>query len=592
MPLRSPIGVILGHIDVGKTSLLDKIRGTFVQRREAGGITQHIGASFFPIQVIKKICGEMLKSLKIRLTIPGLLIIDTPGHAAFMNLRRRGGAVADIAILVIDITKGFQVQTYESINILKNRRTPFLVAANMLDRVSGWKSKETLSFMDSLKQQPKFVQDQVNELLYSIMGELSKEGFESERFDRVKDFTSTVAIIPTSAKSGEGIAELLMVLSGLTQQFLKKRLRTTKGPGKGVVLEVKEEPGLGITIDAIIYEGIIRDDQTIVVGGLDGALVSTIRALLLPKPLDEIRDPKERFNSVTEVVAAAGIKIAGATLDGAIAGSPLMVVDDEKNIDKIKETIQTELEAIRFSIDKKGVILKADALGSLEAITNYLKNENIPIRKADVGDVSKHDITEAITMRVDDPFSAAVLAFNVKILPDAKELAERADLPIFSEKIIYKLHEEFSDWVNREREAAKQRDLDAIIKPGVIRFLPHHTFRRNKPAVIGVQIQAGIITPNSTLINAEGVKIGKIKRIQDRNEDIKKATEGKSVAISIDGPTVGRQIKEGDILYVDIPESQARIINYQFKDQLTPSESKALEELVKIKRKTHSYWGM
>jgi translation initiation factor 5B len=509
-----------------------------------------------------------------------------------MNLRRRGGAVADIAILVIDLNKGFQVQTYESLNILKNRKTPFLVAANMLDRVPGWKPKDTLSFMKSLNQQPKFVQDQVNELLYMIMGELSKEGFESERYDRVKDFTSTIALIPTSAKSGEGIAELLMVLSGLTQQFLKKRLRTTKGPGKGVVLEVKEEPGLGVTIDAIIYEGIIRNDQTIVVGGLDGALESTIRALLLPKPLDEIRDPKEKFNSVKEVVAAAGIKISGANLDGAVAGSPLMVVDDQKNLVKIKESIQAELEAIRFSIDKKGVILKADALGSLEAITNYLKNENILIHKADVGDVSKHDVVEAITMRVDDPFSAAVLAFNVKILSDAKELARSADLPIFSEKIIYKLHEEFSDWVNQEREAAKQRDLDAIIRPGVVKFLLNHTFRRNKPAVIGVVIQAGMITPNARLINSEGVKIGKIRRIQEQNEDIKKATEGKSVAISIDGPTVGRQIKEGDILYVDIPEPQARIINYQLKNQLTPSENKALEELVKIKRKTHSYWGM
>jgi len=308
MPIRQPIVCVLGHVDTGKTLLLDKIRKTSVQAREAGGITQHIGASFFPVDTLKQLVGPLLSMVKSEIEIPGLLVIDTPGHEAFTNLRKRGGSAADIAILVIDILRSFEAQTYECIEILKARKTPFLVAANKIDRVPGWKSYSDTPFLRAYQAQDPYVRQDLDTKLYDIIGVFSRLGFKTDRFDRIKDFTKTVAIVPTSAKTGEGITDLLMVLIGLTQQHLKKRLQTTEGPAKGTVLEVKEEPGLGLTLNTIIYDGTLQKDDMIVVGGKEKPIVTRIRAILVPKPLDEIRDPRDKFSSVNSVSAAAALQ--------------------------------------------------------------------------------------------------------------------------------------------------------------------------------------------------------------------------------------------------------------------------------------------
>jgi len=393
MPVRQPIVCVLGHIDSGKTSLLDKIRKSSVGAREAGGITQHIGASYFPVTTLKELTGPLLKQLKVRIRIPGLLVIDTPGHEAFANLRRRGGAVADIAILVVDILRGFETQTYECVDILKSRKTPFLVAANKTDRISGWVSKPDLPFLVSYQSQDTYVRQDMDEHLYTIMGAFSSQGFQANRFDKITDFTKTVAIVPTSAKTGEGIPELIAVLIGLTQQHLRDQLKVTTGPARGTVIEVKEEPGLGITINAIIYDGVLQKGDTIVLGGKDKPISTKVRALLLPKPLDEIRDPRDKFSSVNSVSAASGVKIAAPDLENAIAGAPLYVVPPEEDTDKYMELVSEEVGKLRVVTDVEGVILKTDALGSLEAIAEILKRENVPIRLADVGDISKRDVT-------------------------------------------------------------------------------------------------------------------------------------------------------------------------------------------------------
>ncbi|TRO47707.1 translation initiation factor IF-2, partial [Candidatus Bathyarchaeota archaeon] len=301
MAIRQPIVCVLGHVDTGKTLLLDKIRKTTVQAREAGGITQHIGASFFPVETIKKLIGPLLSSLKSEIKIPGLLIVDTPGHEAFTNLRKRGGSVADIAILVVDILKGFEAQTLECIEILKARKTPFIVAANKIDRIPGWKAQPLSPFVKSYAMQNPFVKETLDNKLYEIMGAFSRNGLHSDRFDHIKDFASTIAIIPTSAKTGEGLNELLLVLVGLAQIYLKKRLKTTKGAAKGSVLEIKEEEGLGLTLNTIIYDGTLKKDDLIVIGGKEKPIVTHIRAILIPKPLDEIRDPRDKFSSVGHV---------------------------------------------------------------------------------------------------------------------------------------------------------------------------------------------------------------------------------------------------------------------------------------------------
>jgi translation initiation factor 5B len=579
-------------VDTGKTLLLDKIRKTSVQAREAGGITQHIGASFFPVETLKQLIGPLLSMLKGEIEIPGLLFVDTPGHEAFTNLRRRGGSVADIAILVIDILRGFEAQTYECIEILKARKTPFIVAVNKIDRVPGWKSQVAAPFLKAYASQDSYVKEDLDNKLYEIMGTFSRLGFSTERFDRIKDFTSTIALVPTSAKTGEGITELLMVLVGLAQQYLKKQLQTTAGPAKGSVLEVKEEPGLGLTLNTIIYDGTLQKDDLIVVGGKEKPIVTRIRAILVPKPLDEIRDPRDRFSSVDSVFAAAGVKIVASGLEGALAGAPLYAVPSGEEPEKYAKLVTEEIEKIRIAIEVEGIVLKADTLGSLEAIAEILKQNSVPVRIADVGDVSKRDVIEASVVKEHEPLYGVVLAFNVRILPDAEEEAEIRGIQIFKEQIIYHLIDNYLKWLKSQREAKIEQELEKLVKPGKIRVMEGYVFRRAKPAIFGVELLAGTLKPKYLLVRAEdGADVGEVQQIQDKGKALSEAKQGMQVAVSMDKPVVGRHIFEKDILYVKVPETDAKALLTTYVDRLTAEEQEALKEYVEAMRKKTPFWA-
>jgi translation initiation factor 5B len=591
MPTRQPIVCVLGHVDSGKTSLLDRIRKTSVQAREVGGITQHIGASFFPVETLGQLVGSALSRVKGEIEIPGLLIIDTPGHEAFANLRKRGGSVADIAILVVNVLRGFEAQTYECVEILKARKTPFLVAANMIDRVPGWNSYTDAPFSKSYPQQDPYVREDLDNKLYDIIGIFSRLGFRTDRFDRIRDFASTVAIVPTSAKTGEGISELITVLIGLAQQYLKKRLETTEGPAKGTVLEVKEEPGLGLTLNTIIYDGVLQKDDMIVVGGKEKPIVTRIRAILVPKPLDEIRDPRDKFSSVNSVSAAAGIKIVAPDIEGVLAGAPLYSVPPGGKPERYAKLIAEEIEKIRIATDVDGIVLKADTLGSLEAIADILKQNNIPIRLADVGDISKRDIVEASVVKEHEPLYGAVLAFNVRILPDAEEEAGSRGVQIFREKIIYHVIENYLAWFKGKREAGLEQDFETVVKPAKLRVMEGYVFRRAKPAIFGVEILCGSIKPKVALVRQNGEEVGEIQQIQDKGEALPNAGQGMQVAISMDKPVFGRHIFEKDVLYVKVPEQQVKILMTTFTERLTAEEQKALNEYVDVMRKKVPFWG-
>lgn len=592
MPLRQPIVCMLGHVDTGKTSLLDKIRGSAVQLREAGGLTQQIGASFFPLETLVAITRQLIKNFEATVKIPGLLVIDTPGHEAFANLRRRGGSVADVAILVVDVMHGFENQTYESLEILRTRKTPFIIAANKIDRVDGWKSTPDASFMASYTKQGPFVKEDLDGRLYNMMGTLSREGFHSERFDRVRDFTRNIAIVPVSAKTGEGIGELLAVLIGLTQQYLTEKLEVTEGPALGTVLEVKEEVGLGTTINAIIYEGVLNSQDIIVIGGKDGLITTGIRAILLPQPLDEIRDPRKRFNVINEAPAAAGVKITAPNLEDAIPGSPLIAVGGEMTLERALDEVSTELERLRISTDKVGVILKTDTLGSLEALTESLRTRNIPIRLADIGNISRREVMEALSVKYEEPLYGAILAFNVKPLPDAEREALDQRIPIFRNDIIYNLMDEYVKWMEAEREAKARKEFDALIKPGKIEVMEGFVFRRAKPAIFGVRVLSGSIASKVYMINLESTRVGRITQIQDSGEPIQSAEEDKEVAISMPRPIVGRHIKERDILFVDVPEKHAKLLREKYSQRMTAGAVEVLQELVEIKRKKDILWAI
>ncbi len=592
MPMRQPIVCMLGHVDTGKTSLLDKIRGTAVQMREAGGLTQQIGASYFPFDILVAIVQKLMQNVNLDFKVPGLLVIDTPGHEAFANLRTRGGSVADIAILVVDAMHGFEKQTFESLQILKSRKVPFIIAANKIDRISGWKSEENRPFMKAYNAQNKWVKEDLDNRLYNMMGTLSREGMASDRFDKVREFTKNIAIVPVSAKTGEGIGELLMVLIGLTQQFLEQKLQVTDGLAKGTVLEVKEEVGLGTTLNAIIYDGTLHADDTIVIGGREGPIATKIRAILIPQPLEEIRDSKKQFNAIQEAPAAAGIKIAAPNIDDAIPGAPLLAIGEGMTLETAMEEIASEMEQLKVQTEKTGIMVKTDTLGSLEALVDSLRAKDISIRTADIGDVSRRDVMEALSVKYEDPFLGVILAFNVKILPDAEKEAMDQKVPIFWNDIIYNLMDEYIRWVEEEREAKERKEFDTLVKPGKFEIMEGYIFRRAKPSIFGAIVLAGQLTPRVQCITQEGEKLGRISQIQEGGKAIPLAEEGKEVAVAMPQPIVGRHIKERDVLFVDIPEKHAKLLRTKYAGRLTESANDALRELVQLKRKKDMLWAI
>ncbi|MEW5937675.1 MAG: translation initiation factor IF-2 [Candidatus Thermoplasmatota archaeon] len=583
MPIRQPIVSVLGHVDHGKTTLLDRIRGTAVAAREAGAITQHIGATEVPIYAIQKMCGVMTEGK--RFAVPGLLFIDTPGHHSFKGMRARGGSLADMAVLVIDINEGIKPQTEESISVLRRCGTQFVIALNKIDLIPGWRRKEGVRCLaEALERQTEDVQNLIEERTYKIVGRLHDLGVNADKYQGITDFKRTVAIVPLSAKSGEGLPDLLLVLIGIAQRFFEESLTLEEtGPGEGTILEVKVERGLGPTLDVIIYKGTLRLGDTIAIGTVGEPKVTRVRAILKPKPLDEIRDPRERFEPRSEVSAAAGIKVVGQDVSGAVAGAPLLVVAGD--LSAALSRISSASKAC-VSTCEDGILVKADALGSLEAISYEAEHAGIPIRRAEVGDISRREIVEAATCKERE--HRVVLGFNVDLLPDAREEMEHQDVAVITGNIIYRLIEDYQRW-GAETKAAQEADLrDEIMHPGKALLLPNCVFRASKPAIVGVRVLAGRLRPGQRLIRQDGKDVGRIKSIRTGETSLKEALGGAEVALAIEGPTVGRQISEGDVILVDVPEEDAK----RLQDlQLTPDERDILGEIYKIKQAEKKFWG-
>ncbi|MFQ5620483.1 MAG: translation initiation factor IF-2, partial [Candidatus Nanoarchaeia archaeon] len=400
--LRKILLTVVGHVDHGKSSILDAIRGTTVAEREAGLITQAIGASIIPLETINRTCKTLLQATGKSFTVPGLLAIDTPGHAAFSNLRKRGGALADIAVVVVDINEGFRPQTEEAIEILRASKTPFIIAANKMDLIPSWQPDPNTPLLASLPKQPANTQTAFENKFYEIIGQMyEKFQMNAERFDRLEDYTKQIAVVPVSAKTGEGIPELLMVAMGLAQRFLEQNLqKDEKRPAKGTILEVKDEKGLGTTMDAIIYDGHIKVNDPLIIGGIDGPIVTKVKALFEPAPLAEMREKRSKFKSVKEVHAATGVKISAKDIQDVIGGMPF---ETDPDIEAAKARVQEAIEETRIDTEEEGIIIKADSIGSLEALTVLLREKEISIRKASIGNITRKDIIDAESNLEKDP---------------------------------------------------------------------------------------------------------------------------------------------------------------------------------------------
>ena len=620
---RQPIVSVLGHVDHGKTSVLDLVRSIGSERqasvmdREAGGITQHIGATEVPADVLNKTCEAMMGGKKFK--SPGLLFIDTPGHHSFVSLRNRGGSVADIAVLVIDVMEGLQPQTIESLHTLKETRTPFVIACNKVDRIHGWRTQHGRSFMESFKEQREDVRSLFEDRYWKLLGQFSEHGFNIERYDQIRDFRQNVALVPMSAKDGEGLQDLLAVTVGLAERFLEDRLTDTLGAAEGTVLEMRDEVGMGKTIDVILYRGELKVGDKIMVAANDGPFETHIKGLKRPKGMAEMRDAGKRWVNFDSVEAACGVKIVAPKLENTIAGTTLYLANTPEQKEEAENAIRQEWRAIFDSMpimcskcnevfprvdfkahtkkgpcrgaeeERKGVVIKADTVGGLEALGFELAKLKIPVRQATVGPVNKRDILMAKSAQ--DPLNKVILGFSVKGNSEVADSLndDDSEIKFFSGSIIYHILDAYEAWREETAEKMAAELRESLVYPGRLLYLKDHTFRAKGPAIVGMRVLGGRVHIGQRLMKLDGTPVGQIKSLRTRaSEDVKEANQGDEVAVAINGPTVGRHIEELDEFYVDVPESHAKRLK---KIELNPVEQEILDELIRLHRKENHFWG-
>jgi len=563
---------LTGHIDHGKSQIAEAITETQIIKKEAGSITQKISAINASKETIKKICGNLLTKVNLKMQVQGLLLIDSPGHASFTHLRKRGGSIADMAVLVIDINEGIKPQTLEALDILKRYKTPFVVAANKIDLIHGW-SKKSDYFVQDIELQSDYVKKDFNKKFYELVGSLFNNGFNADRFDKIEDYTKQVAIIPISAKTKEGLPELLMVLTGLAQKFLEKKLEINReSPAKAVILEVKKEKSMGTVLNTIVYEGKIEQGDKLVIGGIDKPIETRVKCLFSC----EAGKPKKK----NEVYAASAVDIIVTESGDIFSGMPLRVAN--KNTEQIKKEVQQIVDEVIIETDSDGVVVKADSLGSLEAITQLLKESNINIKRASIGSISKKDIAEAKSDK--NKLNKVVIGFNV-------EPIESPEVKIISGDVIYKIVEDINKFREQRKREIESEELKTLTKPFKIKIMPNYIFRQSNPAVVGVEVIAGTLVTNIKLMKKDGSVIPDVSTIQEQGKSVNNVGTGKQVAVSIKKVVVGRQIDEGDTLYSDIDEKTFRKIK-DMKKLLNREEIEVLKEIAEIKRKQNSLWGV
>ncbi|KAI0276147.1 hypothetical protein BGY98DRAFT_987638 [Russula aff. rugulosa BPL654] len=599
--LRSPICCILGHVDTGKTKLLDKIRQTNVQEGEAGGITQQIGATFFPVEAIQMKTAVLNQNDEFK--VPGLLIIDTPGHESFTNLRSRGSSLCNIAILVVDIMHGLEPQTLESLRLLRDRKTPFIVALNKIDRIYGWDATPDGAFRESLAKQKRTVQREFEDRVQKTILAFAEQGLNSVLYYENKNFARNVSLVPTSAITGEGIPDMIMLLVNLTQQRMSDRLMYLSEL-ECTVLEVKVIEGLGTTIDVVLSNGILHEGDKIVVCGLNGSIVTQVRALLTPQPLRELRI-KSSYVHHKQVKAALGVKIVAPDLEKAIAGSRLLVAGPDDDEDDLREEVMTDLTSLLNSIDKsgRGVCVQSSTLGSLEALLDFLKVSKIPVSGINIGPVHKRDIMRAATMLERARELACILCFDVTVDKDAERLAEEMGIRLFKADIIYHLFDAFTAY-NAEIVEAKRRDA-APMAVWPCRLKTIACFCKRDPIILGVDILDGTLrvgTPMCVVKSdpatgaKEIIELGKITslEINHKNMDlVKKSQAGGGVAVKIEhavyqsAKMFGRHFDEKDEVYSRISRQSIDVLKDSFKSDVSNEEwllIKALKSVSLIHR--------
>ncbi|EPR79054.1 Translation initiation factor IF-2P [Spraguea lophii 42_110] len=577
--LKSPICCILGHVDTGKTKLLDKLRETDVQGSEAGGITQQIGATFFPVKELKRKFNVPENNL------PGILIIDTPGHETFSNLRSRGSSLCDIAILVVDILHLLENQTLESIELLKRRKTPFIIALNKIDRIYGWKSTNFAGFTESFEKQTDVTKEEFKRQMNDTIVKFSEIGLNTTLFSENNNEKQFVSIVPTSAITGEGIPDLISTILKLSESFMSTKMKY-KDEVQCTILEVKEIDGYGSTIDVILSNGILRKGDKIAVCGFDGPIITNIKSLLVPKALKEIR-VKGEYMQKSEVKASLGVKIAALNLENAVAGSRIVIV--KNNEEEAKKEVMQDLQNVisKVKTEEIGVHLQSSTLGSLEALVEFVTSSNIPIATVGVGKLNKKDIVRASIMAEKSIEYSPLLCFDIKIDKEISEIAEKYNIKIFCEKIVYNLLDKYKEYSANLRNKMKDAAKSSTIFPCELEILPNCVFNKRSPLVLGVEVKRGILKIGTVLciIRKNVLGLGTVTSIENNKKATEKAVVGDKVAIKIEigsneTPRLfGRHFVQEDLLYSWINRKSIDSLKKNFKEELCDDDWMLVIEL-------------
>eukprot|EP00534_Pseudo-nitzschia_fraudulenta_P005527 CAMPEP_0201191396 /NCGR_PEP_ID=MMETSP0851-20130426/142286_1 /ASSEMBLY_ACC=CAM_ASM_000631 /TAXON_ID=183588 /ORGANISM="Pseudo-nitzschia fraudulenta, Strain WWA7" /LENGTH=982 /DNA_ID=CAMNT_0047477529 /DNA_START=120 /DNA_END=3068 /DNA_ORIENTATION=- len=595
--LRCPITVIMGHVDTGKTKLLDKIRKTNVQEGEAGGITQQIGATYFERKTLQMQTEKLNATENFDIKVPGMLVIDTPGHESFANLRSRGSSLCDVAILVVDLMHGLEQQTIESLNMLRKKKVPFVVALNKIDRCYAWKTCKDTPIRDALKEQEEGTISEFRNRAADAKLQLQEQGVNSNLYWEMGDDdwsnSDFIPLVPTSAITGEGVQDILMLLCQISQRKIWEKIMWCANL-EATVLEVKAIDGLGMTVDVLVVNGFLREGDKAVFCTLDGPIVTEIRGLLTPPPSREMRVKSEYIHH-KEIKGALGVKVIGNNLDKVMAGTPVMIVGPNDEEEDIKAEVMSDLANLesKLSTDRAGVLVQASTLGALEALLQFLREDTdppIPVSAIGIGTIHKRDVTKiSIMNEKGHPEYATILAFDVSIEKEAREHAAEMNVRIMTAEIIYHLFDQFTRFMDELTAKRREEAAAVAVFPSIIKILPQHVFNQKDPIIVGVEIVEGILKIGTPLCVPAlgGLNVGKVTSIEMNGKEQNTARKGQSVAIKIVNEgnpniTYGRQFDSSHSLYSTLTRASIDALKLNFKDALEKEDWRLVVKMKKV----------
>lgn len=584
---KEPICCILGNVDAGKTSLIDKMKSTKVQKSEAGGITQKINTVILPFNANK-------------FNVPGVILIDTPGHESFYSLRELGATLCNVVILLVDIMEGVKEQTIKSIDLVKSKRIPYVVALNKVDRVVNWESDSSVSIVKNLKKQANNTVLHFEELVRNIITQFAENGLNVELFNRNTDSRKYGSLFPLSAKTGEGIHDLMGGLIKLIATHRKADI-IIKPTFKGILTDINIQKGIGKCLNVLVYDGYLNKQDTLVVGGMNGAYFKTITKMA-------VSTQPSKFQLVNDVKASTltYITTKGDYETDYIIGSPVYTIPStltgksKTDVEKVaRKAIEVYLKKKDDEINKNksrhGVLVYASTFGALMAITNHLDDIGVPYIDAKVKDVKSLDLQKVISMNnsEDSKIYNIIIAFDVHVDLKAHDmLKNNLDVSLIEDNIIYRVFEKLEETIETNKGNVSLKYKRMMSTPCILEILKGKEFiiARRDPIILGVKVMSGELVKNTILQVIRKKKIiilGRVTGIQSNNKDVEKGEVNQEVAVRIDNTEdtaklYGRDFDNTDQLISQLSEHHRYIFTKHLYQDSSDNIQDAFDKLCQI----------